>query len=333
MTAGESALAQNYAATLNQVVDASMPTAVLDFPDYGNVGDSAIWLGEVRYLERIRAKVHYSSDIFFYNEEVLRRRMPFGQVLLTGGGNFGTIWTENQAWREAVIERLRDYRVVQLPQTLQFTDERARDRVAARIARHPDFTLMVRDVRSQNIAEKELGARTILCTDGAVMLGGELVRKPASVDILVLARSDKEVSGGGLTNFQIPGRTVAITDWLEEPGTSTRSTARFWKRVAHSSLGSQGFIQRKQWKHLNLLAAERIQRGVDILSQGKIVVTDRLHAHIMSTLLGIPHVVLDNNYGKIHGFINCWHPDNPLVHMAHSMDEAVAKAQALLAKS
>lgn len=327
----EAGLAAKYAETLDGIVDHSMPTAVLDFPDYGNVGDSAIWLGEVRYLERLKSKIHYSSDIFFYNEEILRRRMPFGQVLLTGGGNFGTVWTENQAWREAVIERLRDYKLIQLPQTLQFTDDRARDRVAGRIARHPDFTLLVRDQRSLEIGEKQLGARTVLCTDGAFMLHQELRRAPPKVDVVVLARSDKEIGGDGLASFSMPGRTVEITDWLEEPATPVRRNARLLKRLGRTGLGAHGFVQRAQWNRLNMLADERIQRGVGILSRGRVVVTDRLHAHIMSSMLGIPHVVLDNNYGKIHGFIKCWHPDNPLVHMVHSKEEALSKAQSLLA--
>jgi exopolysaccharide biosynthesis predicted pyruvyltransferase EpsI len=331
MSIVEARLAAGYAETLDRIVDRSMPTAVLDFPDYGNVGDSAIWLGEVRYLERLKSKIHYASDIFFYNEEVLRRRMPFGQVLLTGGGNFGTVWTENQAWREAVIERLRDYKVIQLPQTLQFTDDRARDRVAGRIARHPDFTLLVRDHRSLEIGQKELGAHTVLCTDGAFMLHEELKRRSPVVDVMVLARSDKEVGGNGLSTFTLPGKSVEVTDWLDEPATPIRRNARFLKRLASTGLGGHGFVQRAQWKRLNQLADERIQRGVSILSRGRVVVTDRLHAHIMSSMLGIPHVVLDNNYGKIHGFIKAWHPDNPLVHMAHSKEEALDKAQSLLA--
>ena len=46
-----------------------------------------------------------------------------------------------------------------------------------------------------------------------------------------------------------------------------------------------------------------------MLSTGGLVVTDRLHAHILSLLLDIPHVLLDNSYGKVAGFADQWTGD------------------------
>lgn len=323
-------LAIKFQQCVGQLLEPTLPTAVLDFPDHGNVGDSAIWAGEARLIEGLGCRINYSSDISSYSEIVLRQRMPFGQILLHGGGNFGTVWPENQAWRESILDRLRDFRVIQLPQTIQFSSNHSIERAASRIANHPDFTLLVRDKRSQYIAESRLGARTILCPDAAFMLEGELNRRDPKVDVLVLSRSDHEASKNSLSGLSIPGLSLARTDWLDEPATATRRNARVWKKISKTSLGGLGIFQRVHWQLLNKLADERIKRGVEILSRGRIVITDRLHAHILCTLLGIPHVVLDNNYGKIHDFINCWHPNHPLVHMASSTDEAVAKAQSLL---
>jgi pyruvyl transferase EpsO len=61
-----------------------------------------------------------------------------------------------------------------------------------------------------------------------------------------------------------------------------------------------------------------------------VVVTDRLHGHILALLLGIPHVVLDNSYGKLHHFIRTWTHASPLVRMAAAPDEATALARELL---
>lgn len=44
---------------------------------------------------------------------------------------------------------------------------------------------------------------------------------------------------------------------------------------------------------------------------GRLVVTDRLHAHVLAGLMGVPHIVVDNSYGKVaaihgeytHGFL------------------------------
>lgn len=35
-------------------------------------------------------------------------------------------------------------------------------------------------------------------------------------------------------------------------------------------------------------------------------VSDRLHVHIFSTLLGRRHVLLDSNYGKVSSFMAAW---------------------------
>jgi pyruvyl transferase EpsO len=79
------------------------------------------------------------------------------------------------------------------------------------------------------------------------------------------------------------------------------------------------------------LAQQRTQRGCRLLSRGRIVITDRLHAHILCTLLGIPHIVLDNNCGKLSGLIRCWAAEHPLCHLADSVAEATRIAPRLVA--
>ena len=53
----------------------------------------------------------------------------------------------------------------------------------------------------------------------------------------------------------------------------------------------------------------RFHRGLEILGRGRGVVTDRLHGHILSSLMGIPHVALDNSYGKLSAFMDTWQMD------------------------
>jgi pyruvyl transferase EpsO len=54
------------------------------------------------------------------------------------------------------------------------------------------------------------------------------------------------------------------------------------------------------------------------------VITDRLHGHILCTLLGIPHCVIDNSYGKIGGFADAWGTFGEHRYRAESLDEAIA---------
>ncbi|MEB3350653.1 MAG: polysaccharide pyruvyl transferase family protein [Cyanobacteriota bacterium] len=46
--------------------------------------------------------------------------------------------------------------------------------------------------------------------------------------------------------------------------------------------------------------------GVNQLAGRQLVITDRLHAVILASLLGIPSLALDNRTGKVHSFLRTW---------------------------
>ena len=55
--------------------------------------------------------------------------------------------------------------------------------------------------------------------------------------------------------------------------------------------------------------------------------TDRLHVHICSLLLGRPHAVLDNSYGKIRRFMDAFSGGTALSYRASSLADGVAWAR------
>lgn len=317
--------------SLAALLPAGSTCALLDFPDHSNVGDSAIWLGERAFARGHGLDLRYVSALSGFDESVLRHAMPSGIVLVHGGGNFGTVWPRHQAHREQLLRRLADYRIVQLPQSLHFDDDESVERARAAIAVHPDYTLMVRDRASLRLATERLGAHAVLATDAAFLLAGTLARGTPDVDCLVLARSDKERAVHGLDEA-LRGRGVghAVADWLDEPTTLTHRLALALRRRGRGRLAPSPLFQRVLLAQWDRLAAQRVRRGTALLSRGRVVVTDRLHAHILATLLGIPHVVLDNHYGKIGRFMAEWTADEPRVRRATSVDEAARLALELL---
>jgi pyruvyl transferase EpsO len=322
-------------AAADRVYDAVLPrtgaVALVDFPDYSNCGDSAIWLGQRAMLRGRGLRVRYGCAPQTYSERVLRCVMPGGTVLLQGGGNFGSLWPHHHRLRLELLEALRDYRIVQLPQSLHFEagDRATFERTARAVAAHPDFTLLVRDRDSLAIGER-LGARTLLCPDSAHYL--ELSRETAArVDCVVLARTDKE-SGRGQPAAVLPPGSVEQGDWLDEP---TPWLYRFRVQMLRAAYrrprAFQRLFQPVQLAYFDALARQRLLRGTAQLSRGRVLLTDRLHAHILGTLLGIPNVVLDNSYGKVHGYIRTWMAGHPLCHPAGDADEARALLDRLAA--
>ena len=76
-------------------------------------------------------------------------------------------------------------------------------------------------------------------------------------------------------------------------------------------------------------AAWNVKRGTEMLSRGRVVITDRLHGHILCVLMSIPHVVLNDRYGKIRDFWDAWSHGAPGAHFAAEPEEARTIARSL----
>ena len=74
------------------------------------------------------------------------------------------------------------------------------------------------------------------------------------------------------------------------------------------------------------LAEAWVTRAQQLVMAADVVVTERLHGHLLCLLAGVPHVVLDGGYGKIGAVLDGPTGASPLVHRAGSVDEAVAIA-------
>ena len=62
--------------------------------------------------------------------------------------------------------------------------------------------------------------------------------------------------------------------------------------------------------------------GFRMLGAANFVITDRLHGHILSTLIGTPHVVMDSKLGKNINYHDTWTKDCDCTRVADDIDEA-----------
>src|SRR2546428_2716457 len=157
---------------VSRFVPAGSTVALLDFPSYPNVGDSAIWLGTVAELRRLGCKIAYVCDQRSYRAAALGRRLPPRcPILLQGGGNFGDIWPEHQLFRERVLGDFPDRAVVQLPVSIAFRDPAAEQRAEVALNRHARLTLLCRAEASLAYAREHYdSAEGALCPDAALGL-------------------------------------------------------------------------------------------------------------------------------------------------------------------
>jgi exopolysaccharide biosynthesis predicted pyruvyltransferase EpsI len=282
-------------AEIGSYARAGDPYSLIDFPYYANVGDSAVWLGALAALRRItgRPPVHVAGiergGLFG-----LEQRLGDGTIYISGGGNFGDLWPTHQAYREAVMARFPSNRIVQLPQSIFFRSEEAVRRSADAIRRHGDFHLLVRDRASEIFARQQFDCAVHLAPDCAFGLGPLMPVGDPMHALVALMRIDQERSRAD--HRSIYDLRPHVVDWIREPvlpiaGLKLAACAgRMLARAGSREAVTHRFVR---------VAERRLTRGVLLLSSGRQAVTDRLHGHILCVLLGIPHVALDNSYGKV----------------------------------
>jgi exopolysaccharide biosynthesis predicted pyruvyltransferase EpsI len=305
------------AGEIEQVMRACIPPgarcALLDYPNHANVGDSAIWLGEINMLSNRVSLVYFCDKDTYRREQLAETLGPDDIILLHGGGNLGDLWVDHQELRERVIHDFPRHRIIQLPQTIYFREASNLNRARDIFNAHAGFLLLCRDRASLQFARREFTGLAMLCPDMALGLGPLPRETSPCLDALWLSRTDEE--SAQCAHPEIP-TGVEMTDWLDEQTTPT--CQRNW------SLSERLAKDGSQWKVLlpplmenfNELARERLRRGCEILGRGRSVITDRLHGHILCMLLGIPHVLIDNSYGKVSGFYETWTSDSRLARWA-----------------
>lgn len=308
------------------IIDAKK-VALLDFPSYSNCGDSAIWMGERIYLRsKYKHKLCFSSDVHTHVKDELADRIGDGVILLSGGGNFGDLYELHQLFREGILKDFPNNKIIQLPQSICFNDSGALVRAQGVFNNHPDFTMLVRDQVSLDFYSQHFQTPVFLCPDMAFCLGQIHVEVPEQVDIVWLSRSDKESKFEDKWN-KVTG--VLHMDWLEDNSTNLITLDKALRTQLNHDAVDQRALHVVLTGLYDRLSQERIIRGCSLLRSGRRVITDRLHAHIFCLLMSIPHVILDNNYGKLSNYYNTWARDDGIGTWCDSRDDALELARSL----
>jgi exopolysaccharide biosynthesis predicted pyruvyltransferase EpsI len=319
------ALGRQIDLALKPLLAGSRRIALLDFPNHSNVGDSAIWLGELAYLRSLgEVPLAYTCDVHSYSRIELAKHIGDGLILLSGGGNLGDLWEQSQHLREQVIRDFPDNRIVQLPQSIHFQHGPNLRRARQVFNAHPALTLLLRDRRSLAVAADEFRTPAHLCPDMAFALGALARPCQPTVDFVWLSRTDKE----SLPHVAMPTSAMGHrVDWLAEPSDGFIRLQKCFDRrlsIHPRVLRRLAPLRSHVWERA---ARRRLRRGCRLLASGRTVLTDRLHGHILSVLLGVPHFVLDSSTGKVRSFYETWTHSMPFVRWCETPAEALGLAR------
>ena len=278
--------------------------------DSENKGDSAITVGEFEALNKLKIEVVYYCSVRncgnFSRAKEAVSKVTEPVVVLTSGGGDTCIWKTPCQLREKLVQAFPDRQILVFPQSVHFKSMQEMKAHAAAMNKHPNITYLYRDHKSYNIIVNSgmfQYNKAVLCPDAAMQIGMKQPPVEPTYDIVWLKRKDKESHHSNLPKFPANISTI-VEDWID-----TKSP---------------------RGENIKETSYQRLMTGLHFLSRGRVIVSDRLHAHILSVLLGKPSVMLDNSYKKVSSFHNTWTPsiDNAL--FASNESDAIEKAQHLL---
>lgn len=276
--------------------------SVLDFPDHSNIGDSAIWVGQYAALRGVAGrKASYVASCG--NDDLAAGEWSAvpGQIFLHGGGNFGDLYPMHQNYRLNVLRALPGRRIVQLAQSIHFSDRAGVKETADAIKAHGNFCFFARDRKTYDFASEAFECEVKMVPDGAFGLGPLKRTVKPTIGTLEFRREDIEAVGGPISGS---------VDWPVEGMDDARRIQ--WPGAVHHILRGNFSKSSRRREGFNAVAEWRVARGLNLLSSAERIVCDRLHVHILSTLLGIPHQFSDNSTGKISAYYETWTHDCPI---------------------
>ncbi|MEQ8998304.1 MAG: polysaccharide pyruvyl transferase family protein [Coleofasciculus sp. B1-GNL1-01] len=310
--------------------------ALLDYPDYLNIGDHLIWLGTVFYLKKIlKTQIKYTATVKNFSETEMLQKIGDAPILFQGGGNLGDLWPELQEFRERVIAKHHSQPIIILPQTIYFEDQNKLNQAAEIFNAHPNLTIFARENYSYETACHYFSNCKVL---KAPDMAFNLVNMPGlsfsvSQDnsILYHCRRDCRNFAQELTELN----NLVVEDWVSyqwlQRDSLKNPEAWYWKIPGLVRLIREGWqrgltspgewISRQRWHtnhpYIDKLSSidepslfykswDLMHSGIYQLKQYPWLITNRMHGHILSILLGIPHLFLPGTYHKNKSFYTTW---------------------------
>jgi exopolysaccharide biosynthesis predicted pyruvyltransferase EpsI len=342
--------------------------ALLNYPDYNNIGDHLIWLGEIFYLTDVmQTKIKYTAaGISDFCGETMERQIGDGPILLTGGGNIGDLWCDHQAFREEIIPRYLNRPIIIFPQSIYFANPDNLKRAAKIFNSHPNLILFTRDDYSYGIAAEHFyNCKVLKSPDMAfqmVGMSGLSSNFHRRKSILYHCRTDKELNKD--VSPKLDGLPNLITeDWISNRWDkwkfyklmfkapkrlpwSIRTAIRLFRDPQRQNLSKPNewlIWQIQQQFHpyvakfdkhydpmIHRASWSMMQSGIFQLNQHRLIITNRLHGHILCILLGIPHIFLGNSYYKNEAFYQAWTHQIPFCKFVKDPSQVELAAQELL---
>ncbi|MBO4848167.1 MAG: polysaccharide pyruvyl transferase family protein, partial [Clostridia bacterium] len=258
-------------------------------PIHPNVGDSAIVVAEIAFLNKILPEGHKLFEITEYDFGIQRKliidtilKCAGRPVFWHGGGNMGDLWGKEESARRDAFTKLANRRIISFPQTIYYSDtEKGKKQAADSIPFYngkEGLTLTAREERSFEIM-KSLYPDTDIHLMPDIVLSSSAeefgIRQHERRGVLMCLRNDAEKS---------------ISD-------------EFWRELRERINVPEESIRVIDMEAgriiLDVSRAKIVRNKMQEFRNAGLVITDRLHGMVFAALTGTPCVVFSNNNHKV----------------------------------
>lgn len=309
-----------------QVLPAGEPIVYLDIPIHDNAGDLLIHKGAETFFRYNNVNVLHQLSVhdlcrrkdrndhslvwkrtIGFLDQVILEKEPV--IVLHGGGNVGDLYPEFQKFRERIIKRYPNTKIVILPQSVHFVDTEARQEAVDTFGGHDDLTLIVRDEASLEFVD-ECGLARVVLPDMAHALWGQLpqLRSKRSAQPNTLRQRRRDLESRHV-------QPEAAFDWVDLKYPRERLLFQavrklqgvdmpFWREEPRQTLW---------WAYRDSL----IRRAVRTFDRYERIDTDRLHGVILGALMAREVRYGEGSYGKLGRYVSKWLQGSPLLSSAN----------------
>jgi pyruvyl transferase EpsO len=320
-------------ALLDEYIEKDRPAALLQFPYDGNVGNHMMWVATTDYLKERGIALRYVAHERNFNVDRMRRVIgDRGTILFLGGVTVSRLWPRHAELKREVAQHFGHNPIVCLPSTVLFVDDEDRDGARTIFGDHRMTVVMTRDPVSEKHARaafpEHVAVRTV--PDLTLRLPLYARRTEPEHDVIWLARNDVE------RLMKEPPPDVHVFDWpylhpavpramflLRTSGVLSRL------RKLPPSDAIAPFLNRPITSLYRWTSLDVVRNGNELLDSGRVLVTDRLHPHILTALRGQPSVLLPDKFGKNRAVYDHFSNAFDSVHWADSSGEGVELAREL----
>lgn len=282
---------------------------ILDTPYYDNLGDSAIVIAQILFLQ----KCGFSRErikLFPYNTpeeefELLKKGIKTNCLICgVGGGNLGNQWYPLELARYKIINAFPRNPIVIFPQTIHFTKDADGEKAKEKSKEYYNKQNVVLFTREQESYKqgKELYSNLNLYLSPDIVLSTTKkdfnIKESSRHGVLVVFRNDAE----GCLN---ENDKSTILEYLK----SNRIDYQFTDMITDMTVTDENRME---------LVSAKMQEFAD----AKIVITDRLHGMVFAALTETPCVVFSNYNHKVKGTYQ-WLMHLPYIKYVESVDKAI----------